>query len=51
MSQIIWNAEHGWHETDDTYKLTLDYSGRFCTIKWVIVDSDDDSTLEKERKR
>ena len=30
MTRIIWNAEHGWHETEDDYRLTLTETG----IRW-----------------
>ena len=41
MSRTVWNAEHGWHETDDEYRLTLLPDGR---IHWVITEPDDDDS-------
>tara|TARA_R100001198_G_C5165995_1_gene169001 strand:+ start:504 stop:632 length:129 start_codon:yes stop_codon:yes gene_type:complete len=39
MSQIIWNAEHGWHETDDEYRLVMTPSG---AIRWVKTDENEE---------
>ena len=55
MSRILWNAEHGWHETEDDYRLTLLPNGRNllglgeqCRIGWVVVESDDDEGGDRD---
>ena len=45
MSRLLWNAEHGWHETEDDYRLALLPNGR---IRWVTVESDDDEGGDRD---
>ena len=37
-NRILWNAEHGWHETTDEYRLEMTPTG---AIKWVKVESEE----------
>jgi hypothetical protein len=42
MTRTIWNAEHGWHETDDTYQLVLLDNGRIHWVNTTQEETDED---------
>lgn len=44
MSRMVWTADRGCHETDETYRLVLLDSG---AIRWVKVDDDDDDESKR----
>ena len=42
MTRTVWNAEHGWHETDDDYTLTMTDTGAIQWVNTTEQDTDDE---------